>query len=150
MPLVRYRTGDLIRLPASWGQRELEELALGMRTFGGILGRQQEVIVCPEGVRLTGLDAIPNEVERVLRIQVVQETLTSARVRVVPARGFGETDAAKLLANARAKVPAGLDITIEVAHWLERTPRGKTPLIIHRPPVHEALRRAGIEPLTTR
>ncbi|HTU66040.1 MAG TPA: hypothetical protein VMF52_08830 [Steroidobacteraceae bacterium] len=150
MPLVRYRTGDLVRLPAAWGQRELEELALGMRTFGGILGRQQEVIVCPEGVRLTGLDAIPNEVERVLRIQVVQETLTSARVRVVPARGFGETDAAKLLANARAKVPAGLDITIEVAHWLERTPRGKTPLIIHRPPVHEALRRAGIEPLTTR
>ena len=32
-------------------------------------------------------------------------------------------------------------------NWLERTPRGKTPLIVHRPPVHEALRRAGVEPL---
>lgn len=29
-------------------------------------------------------------------------------------------------------------------------PRGKTPLIVHRPPVHDALRRQGVEPLFTR
>lgn len=150
MPLVRYRTGDLIRLPAAWGQRELEELALGMRTFRGILGRQQEVLVCPTGVRLTGLESIPYDVEHVLRVQVVQETLSSARIRVVPTIGFSQVDADHLLANARAKVPRDMDLTVEVAHWLERTPRGKTPLIVHRPAVHEALRRAGVEPLTTR
>ncbi len=33
---------------------------------------------------------------------------------------------------------------------VERTPRGKTPLIVHRPPVHDALRRHGVEPLFTR
>jgi len=27
--------------------------------------------------------------------------------------------------------------------------RGKTPLIVHRPPVHEALRRVGVEPMLT-
>ena len=37
-----------------------------------------------------------------------------------------------------------------VASRLERTPRGKTPLIVHRPPVHDALRRHGVEPLFTR
>jgi hypothetical protein len=42
-----------------------------------------------------------------------------------------------------------LDGFSEVAQWLERTPRGKTPLIIHRPPVHDALKRAGVEPLRT-
>ena len=51
MPLVRYRTGDLIRLPATWGAAELEELSLGLRSFPGILGREQEVMVCPSGVR---------------------------------------------------------------------------------------------------
>jgi len=150
MPLVRYRTGDLVRLPASWGERELEELALGLRTFRGLLGRQQEVIVCPAGVRLTGLESMPHDVEHVVRIQVVQETLSKARILVVPAPGFCETDAERLLANARAKVPCDVSFTVEVANWLERTPRGKTPLIVHRAPVHEALRRAGIEPVLTR
>jgi phenylacetate-CoA ligase len=150
MPLVRYRTGDLIRLPAEWGAAELEELSLGLRTFRGILGREQEVVVCPAAVRLTGFETTPTEVEHVLRLQIVQETLDSARIRVVPASGFGDADAGHLLENARARLPGNMRLGIEHAQWLERTPRGKTPLIIHRPPVHDALRRAGIEPLRTR
>jgi phenylacetate-CoA ligase len=149
MPLVRYRTGDLIRLPADWGMKELQELALGLRTFRGIMGREQEVIACPSGIRLTGLESIPHDVAHVLRIQVVQETLDSARIRVVPAPGFCEQDAARLLENARSKVPEEMRLELEVAQYLERTPRGKTPLIVHRPPVHEALRRAGVEPMST-
>jgi phenylacetate-CoA ligase len=150
MPLVRYKTGDLVRLPAAWGERELEELALGLRTFDGILGREQEVIVCPNGVRLTGLESVPNDVQHVVRIQVVQESFSKARILVVPAAGFGADDASRLLDNARTKVPCDVDFSVEVAAWLERTPRGKTPLIVHRQPVHEALRRAGIEPVQTR
>src|SRR5262249_46983306 len=149
MPLVRYRTGDLIRLPAEWGFRELQELAHGLRSFRGILGREQEVIACPSGIRLTGLESIPHDVEHVLRIQVVQESLDSARIRVVPAAGFCAQDARQLLENARAKVPHGMRLKIEMARSLERTPRGKTPLVVHRPPVHEALRRAGVEPMLT-
>jgi hypothetical protein len=128
---------------------ELEELALGLRSFSGILGREQEVIACPAGIRLTGLESIPHNVEHVLRIQVVQETLDSARILVVPAPGFCDADAAQLMANVRAKVPCALSLSVEIAQWLERTPRGKTPLIVHRPPVHEALRRAGVEPMHT-
>jgi phenylacetate-CoA ligase len=150
MPLVRYRTGDLIRLPAGWGPDELEELALGLRSFPGILGRQQEVLVCPDVVRISGLDAIPHEVRHILRIQVVQETLASARIRVVPMPGFDGADAAQLLSNVRARVPADVTLTVEIADELERTPRGKTPLVVYRPPVHAALRRAGFEPLPTR
>ena len=49
MPLVRYRTGDLVRLPATWGRREREEVTLGLRSFTGVLGREQEILVCPRG-----------------------------------------------------------------------------------------------------
>jgi phenylacetate-CoA ligase len=149
MPLVRYRTGDLVLLPAAWGKLELEELALGLRTFRGVLGREQEIMVCPQAARLTGFDTIPREVDHVLRIQVVQEALNSARIAVVPASGFGADDAAKLLENARTRLPDHVHLTLETATWLERTPRGKTPLMVHRPAVHEALRRAGVEPATT-
>jgi phenylacetate-CoA ligase len=149
MPLVRYRTGDLIMLPADWGKAELEELALGMRTFRGVLGREQEILVTPRAIRLTGFDKLPHEVEHVLRLQVVQETLNSARIMVVPAPGFDAEQAAKLLENARSRVPEDIHLTVEIATWLRRTPRGKTPLLVHQPPVHEALRRAGVEPATT-
>ena len=39
LPIVRYRTGDLIRVPADWGEAELEELALGLRSFKDYLDR---------------------------------------------------------------------------------------------------------------
>lgn len=149
MPLVRYRTGDLIMLPAEWGKVELEQLALGLRTFRGVLGREQEIVVTPKAVRLTGFETLPHEVANVLRIQVVQDSLQSARILVIPARGFGAEDAAKLLENARARVPEDVHLTVEIANWLRRTPRGKTPLMVHAPAVHEALRRAGVEPATT-
>ncbi|HYJ41045.1 MAG TPA: AMP-binding protein [Steroidobacteraceae bacterium] len=150
LPIVRYRTGDLVRLPANWGERELEELSLGLRTFEGVLGRQQELLVCPQAVRITGIGCIPQDVRNVLRFQVVQEDLDEARILVLPCEKFSVNDAEVLLANARARIPSHVNVTVEIATRLERTPRGKTPLIVHRPPVHDALRRQGVEPLFTR
>ena len=150
LPIVRYRTGDLVRLPANWGERELEELALGLRTFEGVLGRQQELLVCPQAVRITGIGCIPQDIRNVLRFQIVQEDLDEARIFVLPDEKFSVNDAEVLLANARARIPPHVNVTVEIAHRLERTPRGKTPLIVHRPPVHDALRRHGVEPLFTR
>jgi phenylacetate-coenzyme A ligase PaaK-like adenylate-forming protein len=150
LPIVRYRTGDLVKLPAHWGAAELEELSLGLRTFEGVLGRQQEIIVCPHSVRLSGIGCLPHDVRNVVRMQVVQETFDEVRIFVLPADGFCSQDAEDLLANARARVPPEVNVTVEIASRLERTPRGKTPLIVHRPPVHDALRRQGVEPLFTR
>ncbi|HEV7608194.1 MAG TPA: hypothetical protein VGO61_12700 [Steroidobacteraceae bacterium] len=150
LPIVRYRTGDLVRLPASWGERELTELSLGLRTFEGVLGREQEIIVCPNSIRITGIGCVPHDVNNLLRFQVVQEDLDQARIFVLPTAGFSTADAETLLANARSRIPAEVNLTVEIAPRLERTPRGKTPLIVHRPPVHDALRRHGLEPLFTR
>jgi phenylacetate-CoA ligase len=150
MPLVRYRTGDLVRLPDEWGPKEIEEVELGLRAFSGILGREQEILVCPKGVRLTGIDHIPRDVNHILRIQVIQETLDDVRILVLPTDGFTETDAAHLMHNARAKIPASMRLRIETAQVLERTPRGKTPLVIHRKPVQDQLRLQGVEPSLTR
>jgi len=150
LPIVRYRTGDLVRVPAHWGAAELEELSLGLRSFEGVLGRQQEVIVCPQSVRLSGLGFVPRDIDNVVRMQVVQEDFEQVRIFVLPTAEFGTNDAEDLLANARSRIPSDVNITVELATRLERTPRGKTPLIVHRPPVHDVLRRNGIEPLFTR
>ena len=39
-----------------------------------------EILVCPKGVRLTGIDHIPRDVNHILRIQVIQESLDDVRI----------------------------------------------------------------------
>lgn len=145
MPLIRYRTGDLVRLPREYGDREREQITYGVRAFESVIGRQQDVLYSPDRMRvLTGIDHIQREVEHVVRIQVVQEALDRVLIRVVPARGFDEADAKRLERNARNKIPRLIDLKIEVTEMLERTSQGKTPFVIHRPHVREAVRQAGL------
>ncbi len=142
MPLPRYRTGDLIKLPASWGARELEQVALGLRTFGGVLGRDSDILISPDGVQLTGIDHFQRDVANVLRIQVIQEAPDEVRVLVLPDDGYSERDSAQLLHNVRTKLPDSMRVDIRRTDTLERTALGKTPFVIHRPAVRELLRRA--------
>ena len=142
MPLPRYRSGDLLKLPASWGARELEEVTLGVRTFAGVLGRDSDILISPDGVQLTGIDHFQRDVANVVRIQVIQEAPEQVRVLVLPDDGYSERDTAQLLHNVRTKVPASMRVDIRTVDALERTALGKTPFVIHRPAVRELLSRA--------
>jgi len=142
MPLPRYRTGDLVRLPISWGSAELEEVALGVRAFPGVLGRDSDVLLSPDGVQLTGIDHFQRDVSHVARIQVLQEALDDVHILVLPDTGYSNADAAHLLRNVRTKLPASMRVRVERVDALERTSLGKTPFVIHRPAVHELLRAA--------
>jgi phenylacetate-CoA ligase len=139
MPLVRYRSGDLVRLPAQWGAAELEEAVLGLRSFPGVLGRDSDILVSPDGVRLTGIDHFQREVANLVRIQVIQETAAEVRILVLGTPAFSPHDAAALLANARRKLPASMRVALERTDRLERTPLGKAPFVIHRPAVKALL-----------
>ncbi|MGH8229929.1 MAG: hypothetical protein ACREU3_18835, partial [Steroidobacteraceae bacterium] len=66
MPLVRYRTGDLIRLRKG---ANAAAVAAGREPFLGILGRNGDYLIAPTGARLMGIDHIPRDVPRVLRAQ---------------------------------------------------------------------------------
>jgi phenylacetate-CoA ligase len=140
MPLVRYATGDLIRLPKSWGTRELKELAFGARTFAGVLGRDSDILLTPEGVKVTGISHFQRDVKNIMRIQVVQETQHAVIVRVLAKPEFSSRDHEALLHNVHAKLPSTMQVQIEVADKLERTALGKTPFVIHRPEVKQRLR----------
>lgn len=141
MPLPRYRTGDLLKLPGSWGARELEEVTLGMRTFAGVLGRDSDILISPEGVLLTGIDHFQRDVAHVVRIQVIQETPDDVRVLVLPDEDYSERDAAQLLHNIRTKLPGSMRVDVRRVDVLERTALGKTPFVIHRPAVRALLSR---------
>lgn len=145
MPLVRYRTGDLIRLPSGFGPREIGEIVSGRRAFEGVIGRINDVLIDASGTQvLTGVNQIPRGVEHLLRLQVVQDAPQEVVLRVLPGPEFGEDDAQHLMRNARLKIPATIDVKIELATDLQRTERGKTPFVVHGPKVKEALRSIGL------
>jgi phenylacetate-CoA ligase len=139
MALIRYRTGDLVRLPAAWGERELEEVALGLRPFPGVLGRDSDILVTPDGVKVTGISHFQRDVANIVRIQVIQESAGKVVILVLPMEEYSDRDRDRLMHNAREKLPRNMHVEIRSVTALERTARGKTPFVIHRPPVKELL-----------
>jgi phenylacetate-CoA ligase len=143
MPLVRYRTGDLIKVPSTWGPAELLEVAHGVRTFSEVLGRTADALVRPDGGRIVGMNRVPLGVDHIQRLQIIQEQLDVIRVLVLTRPGFGPDDSERLLHNLRARIPREMNIRIEVTDKLERTARGKTPMMIIREQVRAAGPAAG-------
>ncbi|MET0534719.1 MAG: hypothetical protein ABW171_10890 [Steroidobacter sp.] len=139
MALIRYRTGDLIRVPAAWGERELEELSLGVRSFSGVLGRDSDILVTPDGVRVTGISHFQRDVANIVRIQVIQESATRVVILVLPGEEYSDRDREQLMHNVREKLPKTMQVEIRPVNALERTARGKTPFVIHRASVLELL-----------
>lgn len=139
MVLIRYCTGDLIRVPATWSARELEELALGMRTFSGVLGRDSDILITPEGVKITGLSHFQRDVANIQRIQVIQESASRVVILVLPTERYADRNREQLMHNVREKVPNSMQVEIRTVTALERTARGKTPFVIHRPQVKQLL-----------
>jgi len=145
MPLVRYRTGDLVRLDR---QASAAEVTLGLQTFEGVLGRDTDILISPDGVRLTGIDHFQRGVANLVRIQVIQERPDEVRILVLATPGYGEAYAAKLAGNVRKKLPASMRVRYERTDRLERTALGKAPFVIHRPAVKALLTEKGSEQIS--
>lgn len=131
MPLVRYRTGDRIRVRRG---SDLIAVAEGRETFLDVIGRCGDFLVSPTGARLMGIDHIPRGVPHVVRTQFIQESPERVRLLVVPAAGFGEEPLQLLRAHAALKLPPSMTLSIETTDRLERNGSGKAPLVIRRFP----------------
>ncbi len=129
MPLVRLRTGDLIRVPSG---KDLNAIAFGTEIFAGVIGRSGDFLIAPDGARLMGIDHIPRDVDHVVQMQIIQETPDRVRILVVPEEGFGDADRRKIESNARLKLPPPMRWEVEIVEALERNSSGKAPYVIRR------------------
>ena len=129
MPLVRYCTGDRIRLRRGTDPRAVAE---GRESFLDVIGRDGDFLIAPSGARLMGIDHIPRGVPNVVRTQFIQETRQRVRLLVVPTAEFGEASLELLREHAALKLPPSMTLSIETTHRLERTVSGKAPLVVRR------------------
>jgi phenylacetate-coenzyme A ligase PaaK-like adenylate-forming protein len=129
MPLVRYLTGDRIRLRPGSSTAAVEE---GRESFPEILGRSGDYILAPSGARLLGIDHIPRDVPHVVRAQFVQESADTVTLFILPAQGFDDECRRLLLEHARLKLPPSMTLRIQTTDRLMRNRSGKAPLVIRQ------------------
>lgn len=132
MPLVRYRCGDRAIVPAGYTERDLDEVALGLRPVLAIQGRGKEHLVTPSGVNIIGMSNATNGIRGLVRMQLVQEARDRVRADVIIDPTVGSIDEAQLLRNMRLRLSEDIAVTIRRVEQLERLPSGKTPFIIQR------------------
>jgi phenylacetate-CoA ligase len=86
MPLVRYRIGDVATLsnqPCSCGR--------GLPVIEKVEGRDADYVVTPAGSLISGISLTENFavlIKGAAQVQIIQETITHLRVRMVRGPGF--------------------------------------------------------------
>ncbi len=126
MPLLRYRTGDMaepLTEPCACG-RTLPR----MRIVGG---RSRSYAVLADGrlVSITVVD-IPKASAAVEQFQFVQDAPGVVTLKIVRNPGYSDADERAVLQNLREKFGDGLRAEIAYVDAIERTARGKRPLLV--------------------
>jgi len=121
MPLIRYRTGDRVGGPVRW-----DPCACGRRlpALPRVEGRDDDVVVTPDGRRLGRLDPVFKADLPLVEAQIIQDRPDRLRLRVVPARPLDDDDRRGLVRRVRDHVGA-MDVVLEEVEHIERDAAGK-------------------------
>lgn len=128
MPLIRYDVQDMMRQPIANG---LCACGRGLPLMGKVLGRLDDAIVTRDGRRLALLDIIFEPSMHVREAQIVQETLETIRVRVVPADGWGSKDEQAIRTALRERM-GDVEVIVETVREIERTWAGKLRIMVSK------------------
>jgi phenylacetate-CoA ligase len=132
MPLVRYRVGDQVICPASYGQDDLEAVALGVKPFISVAGRETDYLVSPRGEILNGMDQLSWGVWNIIRMQVIQESRDFVRLNIIAAPTFDEADRKILNDNIALHLPDDMTVETCLVDELEASASGKIPYVMRR------------------
>jgi len=121
MPLIRYRTGDYVRLAEGDG------LEYPVPAVSEIAGREQEYLVSGSGrkISLTAFNMHDSIFDGLYAVQFFQERPGVAEFRFVPGPGFNSSRLAKIEAGIRRKLGNDFAVELKSVEVVEKTPTGK-------------------------
>lgn len=130
MPLIRYRVGDTAIAAAG-------PCPCGLATpvLSNITGRVEDIVVTPDGRHVGRLDHAFKDALNVREAQIVQETIDTITVHIVPRAGYDETDRQAILDELRLRLGHRIRIEFRVVDRIERTKNGKLRFVISRVPI---------------
>jgi phenylacetate-CoA ligase len=123
MPLIRYRNGDVVTL-----SDRVCECGRGLPLIEKIEGRDADYVVTPSGALISGISLTENfalKIAGTAQMQIVQETVTHLRIRIVPAAEFGEDSRRQIAGLVRDTFGDGVRHDVELLDAIEQEPSGK-------------------------
>jgi phenylacetate-CoA ligase len=124
-PFIRYKLGDLAQL-----DDELCSCGRAMPVLKEVVGRLEDVIVGHDGRQMVRFHGVFVNQRNVQEAQIIQETLRSIRVKVVPTNGFGQTDHQEIIDRVRQRLGPRVDVIVERVDSIPRTSAGKFQAVI--------------------
>ena len=123
-PLIRYRTGDL----AVWSD---ETCLCGreMPIIHELVGRLEDTVIGLDGREMFRFHGIFVGLPHVREGQVIQETLSHIRLKLVVDEDFNDLDR-QVIAKRFEERLGGVDLTFDFVDKIERTERGKFRAVI--------------------
>lgn len=123
MPLIRYRNGDVAaltdrRCPCGRGLPLIER----------IMGRDADFVVTPGGGLISGISLTENfalKVPGTAQMQIVQESVSHLRIRVVPDREFSDASRNRIAGLVRETFGDSVRHEVELIEAIEQEPSGK-------------------------
>jgi phenylacetate-CoA ligase len=130
MPLLRYRTGDIVEP----GDQERCACGRQLPTVKAIMGRIDDRIITPEGavVGPAPLSLAFQGVPNLKDAQICQESPREVAVSIVTTEDFGKADEQLLLAELRRRLGHSIRISLSRVPEIARTSAGKQRLIVSK------------------
>lgn len=143
MPLVRYRTGDYVRLVEPEGGSAAGEpgaLEFPVPAASEIAGREQEFLVSGSGRRisLTAFNMHDAIFDHLYAVQFYQERPGFAEFRYVPGPGFQPGRVAAIESGIRRKLGDDFTLALRPVSDVEKTPAGKHKWLVSKLPSHRS------------
>lgn len=120
MPLIRYRTGDCGRLPATDTRCECGR---SLPAIASVDGRTNDLLITRDGRKVFWLNPVFYGLP-VRQGQIVQETLDRIRVRYAPAPGFTAPVGAEIVSRLRERM-GDIEVVLEEVAEIARGANGK-------------------------
>ena len=127
--LVRYRTGDVLRIAAD-NNKTPSSGPLPPDAGFYIEGRGTERIDLKDGRVIVGLNHLPRGVPGIVSLQVRHSAPREVELLVVPANGYGPASDDAIRANCALKFPDDVTLRIVTIEAPVRLASGKAPLLL--------------------
>jgi phenylacetate-CoA ligase len=122
MPLIRYRTGDFVRMASA---RQRCACGRSFPVIEQIMGRVDEAVRLPDGRFIGRLTHVFEGLDGILEAQIRQDRLDELMILIVPCAGFGERTKEKLLGKLRFRLGEDVAFQIRLVDAIPRSANGK-------------------------
>jgi phenylacetate-CoA ligase len=123
MPLIRYQIGDVV-VPSD----RVCKCGRGLPLIERVEGREADYVLTPAGRLISGISLTENFallIPGTAQVQIVQESLTELRIRLVPDDAFGDSSYRKIAALVEDTFGTGVRYEVELVDAIPQEPSGK-------------------------